>query len=743
MISLKLIFTKSIARQLMLGIALVHAVLMTIFVIDLVAREKKFLIDLSEEQAIGLAETLATNGSSWLLAHDVIGMEEIINSQARFPGLKYAMFLNNNGKVLAYTDGDQVGKYIDDEISKTIFTAKPKSYALIDTGKFIDIAAPILAHNQHIGWARVGISRAGITDNIRHVTQNGLLYTLAAIIIGTIFAWFMGHSLTRGLRHLSQATHDITTGDLKVNCTLKRHDELGVLSEDFNKMRTIISDKENALNQNLSLFSALLDSIPDLVFYKDLDGVYLGCNSAFEELVATREQDLIGKTDYDIFPKDLADFFREKDQQMLKSRRPQHNEEWVDFPDGRHVLLNTLKTPFYTAQGNLIGLIGIARDITLSNEQEELLRSAHKMDALGKLTGGIAHDYNNMLGIILGYADMLETDLADQPSLKRYASHILTAGEQGATLTKKLLTFSKTKPVNIKSVDINLAIQNAHQMIEKSLTAAITVDLHLEKKLWPTLLDAGDFDNALINICINAMHAMQNGGTLCITTSNEHLTTETARVAHVVPGDYVVLSISDTGIGMDDETISKIFDPFFSTKGEMGTGLGLSQVYGFVSRSKGSIKVKSTVGTGTTFTLYFPKDNSKYDNIKEEQHVSLPSPKSGEQTILVVDDERALCELTQRILSKSGFTALMASSGKEALEILQKESIELLVTDIIMPEMDGHQLASLAREIQPKLKVLFVSGYSSRTSVETGDTHIEKPIKAADFIQHVSKLLAK
>ena len=743
MISLKQIWTKSIARQLMLGIALVHAVLMTIFVIDLVAREKNFLVDLSQKQAIGLAETLAANGTSWVLAQDFIGMEEIIQSQSGFPGLKYAMFLDKKGKVLAYTDINQVGNYVDDEISKTLFTAKPETYSLIDNSRFIDIATPILANKQLIGWARVGISREGITDNIQHVTRNGLIYTLAAIIIGTIFAWFMGRGLTMGLRHLSRATHGIAIGDRDVNCQLERQDELGVLSDDFNKMLTIINDKEMALNKSLSLLDALLDSVPDLVFYKDLDGVYIGCNLAFEELVNTPKKDLIGMTDYQLFPKDIADSFRDKDRLMLESGHSQQNEEWIDYPDGRRILVNTLKTPFYTAKGKLIGLIGIARDITLLKEQEEQLRSSRKMDALGKLTGGIAHDYNNMLSIILGFAELLEIKLADQPSLKKYARQIMTAGQRGASLTNKLLTFSRNTSENIERVDLNFAIQEASQMIEKSLTASIKVDLNLDKNLWFTQLDTSDFDNALINICINAMHAMDKEGFLRISTSNEHLTTEMARMLGVTPGDYVAVSISDTGVGMDDETISKIFDPFFSTKGEMGTGLGLSQVYGFLKRSKGTIRVHSKLGAGSTFKLYFPKDLTEEENNKKMSEHHLSPKITRQQTILVVDDEEALCELTQEILSNYGFSVLAASSGKEALNILQKESIGLLITDIIMPEIDGHQLATMARDIHPEIKVLFVSGYSDHTDSTAGDERIQKPINSADLVERVGKLLAE
>ncbi|MCK5876425.1 MAG: hypothetical protein KAG43_02220 [Candidatus Marithrix sp.] len=239
---LKRIWKKSIARQLMLGIVLVHAVLMSIFVIDLVGREKTFLIDLSQKQAIGLAQTLATNGSSWVLAQDFIGMEEIINSQSSFPSIKYALFLDTKLKVLAFTDSKQVSKYLDDDISKTLLKAKAETHLLIDNFGYIDVAAPIMANNQHIGWARVGISRKGITNNIKHVTQKGIFYTFFAIIVGVIFAWFMSRSLTVDIRKLVSSANKLEAGE-SINFTLNREDELGQMADNFQSLNETLEDK--------------------------------------------------------------------------------------------------------------------------------------------------------------------------------------------------------------------------------------------------------------------------------------------------------------------------------------------------------------------------------------------------------------------------------------------------------------------------------------------------------------------
>ncbi len=231
--AIKHFWTHSIGRQLMLGIALVHAVLMTIFVVDLVERERQFLIDLSQKQAFGLSKTLAANGSSWVLAQDFVGLEEVINSQSGFPGLQYALFTDLRGKVLGYTDRQFVGQYVHDEISKRLIGSAEKPFILINNASLIDVAAPVVVSGQHIGWARVGISRQGITNNLRVVTRNGLLYTLLAIIVGILFAWYMSRSLTSDIRQLVARAKRLQQGEEGVDFSLDRIDELGMLAEVF------------------------------------------------------------------------------------------------------------------------------------------------------------------------------------------------------------------------------------------------------------------------------------------------------------------------------------------------------------------------------------------------------------------------------------------------------------------------------------------------------------------------------
>ncbi len=382
---------------------------------------------------------------------------------------------------------------------------------------------------------------------------------------------------------------------------------------------------------------------------------------------------------------------------------------------------------------------------TEREQQEEKLRRSQKMDALGKLTGGIAHDYNNMLGVIMGYAELLEEMVKGQPELSSFASEIYRAGERGANLTKKLLSFSRQKSSDAISLEINAVLKEQQQMLEKTLTVRITLTLDLADNLWRVRLDQNDLEDAIINMSINAMHAIEGNGKLKIETRNEVISETEENLYQVKAGEYVLLSITDTGSGMDDSMKEKIFDPFFSTKGEKGTGLGLSQVYGFVERSQGSIQVYSEIGYGTRFTLYFPRyfdgESEEYDD-KIDEEINL----SGTETILIVDDEPALVKLSSTILKQNGYHVFTAGNAQQALDILEKESVDLLLSDVIMPDMDGYQLAAAVMEKYPDIKIQLASGFSDDRHLDMSDNSLHehllhKPYHSKTLLKRIRQLL--
>jgi CheY-like chemotaxis protein len=384
-------------------------------------------------------------------------------------------------------------------------------------------------------------------------------------------------------------------------------------------------------------------------------------------------------------------------------------------------------------------------DITERKQVEQQLRHSQKMDTLGQLTGGVAHDYNNMLGVVLGYANLLEDALSDQPKLAKYAQQIQHAGQRGCKLTRKLLSFSRQKVSDSEQLSINALLHDQQHMLEKILTARVKLVLELAEDLWPVWIDVSDLEDAILNLSINAMHAMEAGGQLTIQTRNETVNKNDVHTLQLDEGDYVALSIIDTGCGMNEETQAKIFEPFFSTKGEKGTGLGLSQVYGFVERSGGTIRVYSEAEQGTRFVLYFPWFNdSGYDNKSGDEDNAVDF--SGNETILVVDDEPALLHLTSERLSQHGYKVLCTERGKEALKILEHESIDLLFSDIIMPDMDGYNLATIVQEKYPAVKIQLTSGFEGERYMDIDDEKmsknlLRKPYDLQVLMYRIRKLL--
>lgn len=390
-------------------------------------------------------------------------------------------------------------------------------------------------------------------------------------------------------------------------------------------------------------------------------------------------------------------------------------------------------TPERTLEGGVLWH-GFVTDITKNKEMDESLRRTQKMDALGKLTGGIAHDYNNMLSVIIGYADLLIEVLGKNAEQKKYVEQIMHACERGEKLTRKLLSFSRQKVSDSETMDINTVLHEQQHMLEKTLTARIQLKLKLDKNLWPVTIDGSELEDAVLNLCINAMHSISDNGKLIITTSNTKINSAHGKQLNLEPGDYVQLNITDTGCGMNETTKEKVFDPFYTTKGDKGTGLGLSQVYGFIKRCNGTISVESRLNRGTTFTLYFPK-NEQQNIIKDINTSNDNARLGGTETILIVDDEPALLNLSSKILQLQGYKTFTAQSAKQALEIMKLESINLLISDVIMPEMDGYELASIVQEKYPKIKIQLTSGYNNTKHISNYDENLEKNLMQKPYNQ--------
>jgi signal transduction histidine kinase len=362
---------------------------------------------------------------------------------------------------------------------------------------------------------------------------------------------------------------------------------------------------------------------------------------------------------------------------------------------------------------------------------EELLRQAQKMEAVGQLTGGVAHDFNNLLTIIQGGLEMIGRQvagMATSPASSRIVRGMdmaLEAVRRAARLTERLLAFARQQPLEPKAVDANRLVGGICEMLRRMVGETIAFETVLSGGLWLTLADLNQLENSVLNLVVNARDAMPNGGKVTIETANAHLDDAYVRKLSepVKSGQYVLISVSDTGAGMDAKTLERAFEPFFTTKGVgKGTGLGLSQVYGFVRQSSGHVAIYSEVGEGTTVKIYLPRYHGKEDVVEESDGPSPGAQSLGAETILVVEDDEALRLYTVEILSDLGYSVLAARDGATALEILGRgHEVDLLFTDIVMPGgMNGRQLAEEAVRQRPTLKVLFTTGYTANAIVHHG-----------------------
>lgn len=355
-------------------------------------------------------------------------------------------------------------------------------------------------------------------------------------------------------------------------------------------------------------------------------------------------------------------------------------------------------------------------------ERTEALRQSQKMEAVGQLTGGIAHDFNNLLQIILGNLETISRNLPDNMNrLRRAAAHAVTGAKRAAALTQRLLAFARRQPLDPKPIDANVLVRGMSELLQRALGETVDMETVLAAGLWRIEADPNELENALLNLAVNARDAMPSGGRLTIETANSHLDEAyAARQAEVTPGQYVVISVTDTGTGMDQEIMSHVFEPFFTTKAEgKGTGLGLSQVYGFVKQSHGHVKVYSEVGQGTTVKIYLPRligdapaDDGETFNI---------IPEAAGETILVVEDDPDVRIYSVGALRDLGYRVFEAADGPSALLILEGQKIDLIFTDVVLPKgLTGAEVVARAKAIQPNVKSLFTTGYARNAIVHQG-----------------------
>ncbi|MDQ3742811.1 MAG: PAS domain S-box protein [Acidobacteriota bacterium] len=504
---------------------------------------------------------------------------------------------------------------------------------------------------------------------------------------------------------------------------------------------------ERKLRQSEERYRVLVENAHDLIYTHDLEGNYTSINKAIERVTGYTREEALGLNVAQL----VAPEYREKARRMtalkLAGEPFTSYELEVIAKDGRRVKVE-VNSSLVVQDGVPVGVQGIARDVTERKELEEQLRQAQKIEAVGKLAGGIAHDFNNLLTIINGYGDLTLRRLREGDPLRLNVEEMRKAGERAAGLTRQLLAFSRKQVLQPKVLDLNGVVTEMEKMLRRLIGEDIELRVALGPGLGSIKADPGQIEQVLLNLAVNARDAMPRGGKLTVSTENVYLDEGyAARHVAVVPGQYVMLAVSDTGAGMDEQTRARIFEPFFTTKeAGKGTGLGLSTIYGIVKQSGGYIWVYSKVGVGTSFKIYLPR-------VEEGPEEYRPSPEAegrleGTETVLLAEDEEEVRHLARQELELYGYRVLEASDGDAALLTCERHEgpIHLLITDVIMPAVGGPELAQRLTQLRPQMKVLFMSGYTDDAIVhhgvlDEGVNFIQKPFTPEALARKVREVL--
>ncbi|HEV2469304.1 MAG TPA: PAS domain S-box protein [Candidatus Sulfotelmatobacter sp.] len=498
--------------------------------------------------------------------------------------------------------------------------------------------------------------------------------------------------------------------------------------------------KTRELRDSQNRLSLITDSSQDAIIGKSLDGIITHWNKGAEQIYGYTPQEIIGKPISVLAPPERAEEIHEILGKIRKGERVEYFESVRITKDKRKLNMSISVSPIHDAEGRIVGASTVARNITVQKKVEDQLRQSQKMEAVGRLAGGIAHDFNNLLGIVTACSELLKGKV--QPDGVEYVDNIREAAKRGASLTKQLLAFSRRQPALPQILDLNERLREVSKLLRPLMGDDVEITVLSRSSSAIIEIDPGQLDQIVVNLAVNARDAMPHGGRLILEIAAFNFDDAFAKQhPPMAAGSYIMLAISDNGIGMDEATRARIFEPFFTTKEiGKGTGLGLSTVYGIIQQSGGHVWVYSEVGHGTTFKIYFPSAEKKLEAGEAIEEESLPPRREG-STVLLVEDDAMMRRLTRKMLEEHGYQVLEAEDGKVALKVIgaSHTSIDITLTDVVMKSMTGPELVLRLTESYPAMKVVYMSGYTGELASHQGlDGSIrllEKPFTKAQLLK--------
>ncbi|HWS32756.1 MAG TPA: PAS domain S-box protein [Actinoplanes sp.] len=602
----------------------------------------------------------------------------------------------------------------------------------------------------------VPVARAGQLRSNRLAVATALIFATAAVGHG-LYTWLilshpglLGRSVQNGWVWALSWWNLVTglTGVYYWSVRQNSRTVPGLIYADPHRQQAL-----DEADTHLATLQAVVEHTDDAIIGADLDGIVTAWNGGAERLFGYSAAEIIGKPASTVADPAGAEEQRRVIDRVARGERGLSYETRRWAKDGSPVDISLNVTGIRDRSGRFAGVSVVARDITAAKEAaerqravEERTNQAQRMESLGRLAGGVAHDFNNILAIIVNYTDFAVEEAAGNSALESDLKHVRIAADRAINLTRQLLTFTRGDTIQPQDVDLNAAIAEVHAMLARTIGEHI--NLIEIRSAQPAVVhaDPGQIQQVLLNLAINARDAMPDGGTLVLEADITDLDGAELDMQPPLPaGTYARLLVSDTGDGMTPEVVARIFEPFYTTKPRgQGTGLGLATVYGIVAESGGSLNVYSEPGVGTTFRIYLPLVTTPGDAVPATLRRDAPPAGDG-RTVLVVEDEPALARVVTRILSNAGYHVITATGGPEALHLFTQHGCDVLLTDVIMPEMSGRRLAELLHEARPSLPVLYMSGYSNgllgTTHVLDGDiAFIEKPFTAHDLLHKLAEV---
>lgn len=590
-----------------------------------------------------------------------------------------------------------------------------------------------------------------VAEQIRNATILIGILGMAVVVASAL----IGGRITRPIQRLTEAVRAMEEGDLSVTVQGGPDRETTQLADRFNAMAHKLHDALKILQRSEENYRLLVENQTDLVVKVDLEGRFLFVSPSYCLVFGRRREELLGRQFMPMVHEEDRETTAKAMQALFKPPYTAYVEQRAMTKDGWRWLAWSDKA-ILDDHGQITAIVGAGRDITERKRDEEererlhaQLLQAQKMESVGRLAGGVAHDFNNMLNIILGHCELALLTLRPEDQFHDRFTAIQAAARRSGDLTRRLLAFARKQTIAPKPLDLNETVAGMLLMLRQLIGENIDLIWVPGEQLWAVKADPSQIDQILANLCINARDAIEGVGKITIETHNITFDqTYCDRYPHFIPGEYVMLAASDNGCGMDKETLSKVFEPFFTTKEQgKGTGLGLATIYGIVKQNNGFINVYSEPGEGSTFRIYLPRHAAESEKRPEESLVA--APPHGHETILLVEDEQSILDLAETMLQSFGYRVLPAATPGEAIRLAEEhaDAIDLLITDVVMPEMNGGDLARKLQAGHPKLACLFMSGYTANVIAQHGvlkeGIHfIQKPFSMHDLASKVQEALA-